>query len=600
MALKNMMQSRLRSSVALGAMALGLSLAWPISAGADYDQNHGRIKHVLLISIDGMHALDYINCVSGVPGANGGKPYCPNLAALKTQGVDYLDASTSKPSDSFPGLMAIVSGGSPRTVGAFYDVAYDRSLQPPANTTGNGVAAGTCKPGQTPTGTTTEYEEGIDINQAYLNGVGPTGGDGGIASIDPTRLPRDPANNCQPVYPWNFVRTNTIFGVVHAAGGYTAWADKHPAYSSVSGPGDGTNVNDYYSPEINSIAVPLPGVSANGVPCSPALPDTSGNGSGWAYVDSFQNIQCYDQLKVNAILNQINGKTHNGSRPAPTPNLFGMNFQAVSVGEKLIEKSLTPKVIGGYVDSIGTPSEALLGEIQFVDASIGKMVAALKSTGRYDQTLIVITAKHGQSPIDSSRYTGITSAGPVTTSPATILDGNNPDSAECLPLSERPSNSPPGIGPTEDDISQIWLNSSCTTAKAVSYLESVSPATNNIAGIGQIFSGPGITQLFNAPGLPPHGDPRTPDIIVTPNVGVTYSGSSKKQAEHGGFAHDDTNVIMLLANPSLYPHTVTTPVQTMQVAPTILRALGLDPNALQSVAMEGTQTLPGVFSGWEH
>jgi hypothetical protein len=44
-----------------------------------------------------------------------------------------------------------------------------------------------------------------------------------------------------PVYPWNFVRTNTIFGVIHAAGGYTAWSDKHPAYSAVSGPGNGTN-----------------------------------------------------------------------------------------------------------------------------------------------------------------------------------------------------------------------------------------------------------------------------------------------------------------------------------------------------------------------
>src|SRR5208283_4533234 len=238
---------------------------------------------------------------------------------------------------------------------------------------------------------------------------------------------------------------------------------------------------------------------------------------------------------------------------------------------------------------------ALLNEIQFADASIGEMIAALKSTGDYASTLIVITAKHGQSPVDSARYTGITSNGPVTTSPATILDGGNPDGAKCLPLSEAPSN-PTGIGPTEDDVSQIWLNSSCTTAKAVSYLESVSPASNNVAGIGQIFSGPALTQLFNAPGLPPNGDPRTPDILVTPNVGVTYSGSTAKQAEHGGFAHDDTNVIMLLSNPGIQPHTVTTPVTTMQVAPTILRALGLDPNYLQSVAIEGTQVLPALFS----
>jgi hypothetical protein len=57
---------------------------------------------------------------------------------------------------------------------------------------------------------------------------------------------------------------------------------------------------------------------------------------------------------------------------------------------------------------------------------------------------------------------------------------------------------------------------------------------------------------------------------------VTYSGSTKKLAERGGFAHDDTNVMMLLSNPSLRPHTVTIPVTTMQVAPTILKELGLD------------------------
>jgi hypothetical protein len=100
--------------------------------------------------------------------------------------------------------------------------------------------------------------------------------------------------------------------------------------------------------------------------------------------------------------------------------------------------------------------------------------------------------------------------------------------------------------------------------------------------------------MFNAPGLPPAGDPRTPDIIVTPNVGVTYSGSGKKLAEHGGFSHDDTNVMMLLSNPRFAAKTVTSPVETAQIAPTILLALGLDPNALQAVRLEHTQILPNV------
>jgi hypothetical protein len=65
----------------------------------------------------------------GISSINGGNSYCPNLAELGKHGINYLNAQTSKPSDSFPGLTAIVglfhrsgiSGGSPRTEGAYYD-----------------------------------------------------------------------------------------------------------------------------------------------------------------------------------------------------------------------------------------------------------------------------------------------------------------------------------------------------------------------------------------------------------------------------------------------------------------------------------------------
>jgi predicted AlkP superfamily pyrophosphatase or phosphodiesterase len=63
----------------------------------------GEIRHVLLISIDGMHALDFLNCVNGISTISNGTPYCPNLAALAKSGINYLDATTSKPSDSLPG-----------------------------------------------------------------------------------------------------------------------------------------------------------------------------------------------------------------------------------------------------------------------------------------------------------------------------------------------------------------------------------------------------------------------------------------------------------------------------------------------------------------
>lgn len=475
--------------------------------------------------------------------------------------------------------MAIVTGGSPRTVGAFYDVAYDRSLDPPAKTTGNGLAAGPCVAGAEAIGTTTEYEEGIDIDQSKLNGGAPGAGltDGGIRSIDPRRLVRDPKKNCAPVFPWNFIRANTIFGVVHAAGGYTAWSDKHPSYSAVSGPGHGTNVDDYYSPDINSTVINLPGVTTpTGISCA-TIPDPSQTGS---WTDSFQNVQCYDTLKVNAILHEIDGKRHGGVRTSRVPNIFGMNFQAVSIGQKLIEKNVGT---GGYVDGAGTPSDQLFSEIGFVDASIGEMVSRLKDRGLFDSTLIVITVKHGQSPIDPNRFFPIPGpSGNNGESPANLV-------ASLLPWSESPNN-PTGIGPTQDDVSLLWLQDSNQTGSAVSILEE----NASKAGIGEIFYGSSLEQMFNKPGVPPYGDPRSPDIIVTPNVGVVYTGSSKKLEEHGGFGHDDTNVIMLLSNPSLTARTITAPVSTTQVAPTILKALGLAPASLDAVRIEGTRVLPGT------
>jgi hypothetical protein len=562
------------STAALAALMLGTSVQVPA-----WDDDHG-IKHVLLVSIDGMHAIDFINCANGLSSIANNTPYCPNLLQLKRHGRNYLEASASRPSDSFPGLMAIVTGGSPRTFGAFYDVAYDRSLAPPAVPTGNGLAAGKCTPGVFP-GTSTEYEEGIDKDQTFLNGVGPGGGDGGFDSIDPGKLVRDPAHGCGPVFPWNFIRTNTVYGVIHQAGGYTAWSDKHPAYASVAGPNTRggpanvpENLDDYYSPEINSIPIPLP------FPGCSAADDPNFANLG-AYTDSFVFTRCYDQLKVVAVLNLIDGFTHNRSKRAPVPTIFGMNFQAVSVGQKLIEHNVGT---GGYTDSTGTPTSELLASIRYVDKAIGSFVSELKKQGLLDSTLIIITAKHGQSPVDSARYVRITSTGPVTTSPSLIIDSCLPDSA---------SNAGGQIGPTEDDVSLLWLKPSCSTESEVTALETTSPVTANIAGIGQIFWGSALTQMFNAPGMPPK-DPRTPDIIVAPNVGVTYSASTKKLAEHGGFAHDDTNVMLLLSNPSFAPQTFTAPVQTAQVAPTLLQALGLKPQSLQAVRIQGTQVLPGL------
>jgi hypothetical protein len=564
----------IQAGIALGLTLTALTGA---TAGASSAVGTRHIKHVLLLSIDGMHAVDFYNCSHGIAGVNGGNPYCPNMAALGHHAINYVAAVSSKPSDSFPGLAAIVSGGSPKSTGLYYDVAYDRSLDPPATTTGTGLAGGSCTPYGIPAGTTTDYDQGIDIDDTLLNGGAPGAAvtEGGIASIDPKKLVRDPQQGCAPVYPWNFIRTNTIFGVVHAAGGYTAWIDKHPSYSMAGGPG-GKGLDDYYSPEVSSNAIPLPGVTTSlGVSCASVR-----DAGGGAWNGSFANIQCYDALKVAALRNQIDGKTHNG-KPAEIPALFGMNFQAVYIGQSVVEPGVGK---GGYQNAAALPGSQLLQEIEFVDASIGDIVSSLKNAGIQEDTLLIITAKHGESPIDTSLY---------------VADGNNTPATllgSAIPFSESPLNTT-GIGATEDDVSVLWLNRGASVTDAVSLLESNAAAI----GLGQIYYGPTLSLNYNVGGLEPGQDPRTPDIIVTPNVGVTYSGSTTMNGDHGGFAHDDTNVVMLVANPRFKAATVSATTTTTQVAPTILKALGLDPTALDAVREEGTAVLPEVasqISGW--
>jgi hypothetical protein len=155
----------------------------------------------------------------------------------------------------------------------------------------------------------------------------------------------------------------------------------------VSGPG-GKGLDDYYSPEVSSAVVPLPGVKTlEGAPCDPVRDSVGAS----AWNASFENIQCYDAIKVYALLNQIAGKTHSGA-PAVVPAIFGMNFQSVYVGQSLNEASVA---VGGYKNVAAVPSAELLQEIEYVDTAVGEIVSALKSAGLYEGTLLIITAKMG-------------------------------------------------------------------------------------------------------------------------------------------------------------------------------------------------------------
>jgi len=489
-----------------------------------------KIEHVLLISVDGLHSIDVTNYITANPHSA--------LATLAEHGIRYDNAYIPSLSDSFPGLAALITGGSPTTTGMWYDVTYNRKLSPPAVTTPYGIVGGA---GLCPSvaGTQVGFDEEVDVDYTKLNGGG---------GINPQYLPRDSSRGCAPVWPHQYLRVNTIFEVAHRAGFYNAWSDKHPSYEWVNGP-SGTGVQDLYTPEINSIPVALPSVAG----CNP-LPDPAKATSSNAWTDSLENIKCYDSLKVNAVINEVNGLTHDGHRAAPIPAIFGFNFQAVSVGEKLKGN--------GYTDQWGTPSAGLKSELDFVDQSIGKIWSAIKAANLDSSTVVIVTAKHGQSPIDPAKVTKI--GGSV---PATVVGSDY-----AFDIS--------------DDVSLIWL-------KNPSDLDSVLPSLADATGgkdLGaqEIFAGPTLINRWDNPAT----DERTPDIIVKTDTGVIFTGGSKI-AEHGGLNEDDIHVGLLIAGPGIDgPEVVKGRVTTAQVAPSILWMLGLDPYQLKAVQQEGTPILP--------
>jgi len=455
--------------------------------------------------------------------------------------------------------LAQVTGGTSKTTGVFYDDSYDRTF----------FAAGTNCTG-TP-GTEMNYAEPLDTDLHQIDGGVPaslTGLNSAVA-INPANLVEQLANGkCSPVWPHNIVRANTIFDVIHTHHLRTAWSDKHPAYDIINGNdpdsqpsnGPGTNVDDFFAPEINSdlSAANVALIASLGLKSTSPAPVTDptcpGPKCGSDFTSSIDAIEWYDGIKVQAVINEINGFDHTGKHHLGTPAIFGMNFQAVSVGQKL--------KIGGYTNTTGTPSANLANTISFVDRSIGQFVDALEDRDLLEHTLIIVSAKHGQSPIDRSKRTALDD-GAVIQAP---IGANFAFSID-------------------DDGALIWLkdNSGHKTADAVAALEAFPGDT----GIVEWLSGP----LLSVPYQDPAHDWRTPDIIGVARVGVIYTGGSKI-GEHGGFNEDDTHVALIVSHPDFEEEKINVPVTTAQIAPTILKVLGLDPTELEAVRAENTPVLP--------
>jgi hypothetical protein len=531
----------LRKSIAAIAMGLVL-LGGTTAARAGNDEIRGhKIKHVLLISVDGLHSLDVTNYVAAHPGSA--------LASLSNHGVTFTNARTPANSDSFPGLLALVTGGSPISHGLFYDVSYDRTIFDPSNTTCSGGA-----------GNTMVFDETTDkYSSANVS----------LDVLDPATLPNhvDSNGKCVRLFPHNAIRSNTIFEVAKASGGHTAWADKHPAYDLVNGP-SGAGVEDLYTPEIT-------------------------NNNGFDATGSVVCTVANDQLKVNAILNEIHGLRHDGTPGPGVPAVFGMNFQAVSVGQKLAKDnkdgSCTADTVftgqpGGYTDGAGTPTAVLAYGLQKTDEALGGFIKALKSQGVYDSTLVIVTAKHGQSPINPIK---VNKPGHFADLVAALPDAGSNPAAQVVFNAGACSTGPCGFV-MDDDIALIWLPDQSKTPEVAAYLNN----NANALFIEEVLAGAELDARFNSP----LDDSRTPDIIVQPVYGTIYSTSSKKNAEHGGFSFGDTNVGLIVSNPSLDARAVKTPVATSQVAVTVLEALGIEGRQLDAVRKEQTSRLPAIFT----
>ena len=258
---------RPRSLQRLGAMTAGVAtaLAGTVLAGtaassaataqpsqSRWNHTHG-IKHVLLISVDGMHQSDLEWYAAHYPHSE--------LARLATGGAQYTHAQTPDPSDSDPAGTGLMTGGDPKVTGIYYDDEYSHGVFPAGTTTCSGPVPGGNVIYDSPddklaavpdlldnkSGNTfpsfdeggSIYPGGKDTNPALIMNLSPHP----QAGLNPATYPVNP-KTCQPIQPWNFLGVNTIFQVIHQAGLRTAWSDKHAIYTSFNGPGsNGTSID---------------------------------------------------------------------------------------------------------------------------------------------------------------------------------------------------------------------------------------------------------------------------------------------------------------------------------------------------------------------
>ena len=540
------------SATAAAALATG-----GVAGAAPGQPPEAAAKHVLLLSVDGMHQSDLDWYVASHPGSA--------LAKLVAAGSEFTNASTPAPSDSFPGMVGQVTGGNPKSTGVYYDDSWNKALLPAGTTS--------CPPGATP-GVEVTYFEQLDRNPHALDaGQGLPGLPDSILNmtghpttlIDPTQLPVDPTT-CRPVYPNDYLKVNTVFGVAHAAGLRTAWSDKHAAYQILNGPGSTANIDDLFTPEINSDA------------------PTTGSSNDWTKDNLL--TQQYDSYKVQAVLNEIKGYDHSGEAKVGTPALFGMNFQTVSTAQKLFTshtEGTSDAQPGGYTNGGVTPGPVVQNALDFVNTKVEAMVDALRTKHLDRETTIILSAKHGQSPLDTAQLRRIDD-GAIVSAINTAWQGTHPDNGSLVSFS------------VDDDGMLLWLSDPAGKGFVHDWLMTHDAPGMTYAGAPVSVPSSGLVDVLGGPTFfhTSATDSRVPDLIGKAAVGTVYThlNANGKIAEHGGINPGDQHVPLVVSGAEAPSAVNSGAFETTSIAPTVLALLGLNPNALQAVQAEGTPALP--------
>ena len=389
-----------------------------------HGRHHGHeldVRHVLLLSIDGMHEVD-LDALHRAPTRSS------TLAALARHGVQYtnawvnrLDGSATNPSDSFPGLLALTTGGSSRDARRLVRrLLCARSLRPALR-----AARARAAP---PSPTTRASSRQLSHLWGNASDDTPTHDvDGGArrASIRRSCRMAKHRGACTPVYPHQYIRVNTIFEVAKAAGLHTAWSDKHLAYELVNGPsGERRRRLLRARDQLGSVEEPDP-VGAGG-------------------------RRLHRQVDVDRDLRRLQGagdpqpdRRAAGATPGCPAPADTAGPRAGHAGDLRHELPGAQRRAEGLVgerrllDAAGTPGPEVADALAHTDASIGKMVAALEARDLLRSTL---DHRDRQARAVADRQDGSSSASMATRWRRSI-DG-----------------AAPVAGHIEDDVALYWLH----------------------------------------------------------------------------------------------------------------------------------------------